>query len=45
MHREHIEKTAYGFLLMLYWTKSIQAGDRSLQFPLLEALGSAMCPV
>ena len=45
MRREHIQKTVNGFLITLYWTKTIQTGDRSLQFPLLAAPGSAMCPV
>ena len=45
MRREHIQKTVNGFLITLYWTKTIQAGDRALQFPLLAAPGSAVCPV
>ena len=45
MRRRHICRTDHGFLITLYWTKMIQAGERCLQFPLLQAPGSLLCPV
>ena len=45
MRRKHIRETINGFLITLYWTKTIQAGERCLEFPLLEAPGSPLCPV
>ena len=45
MQRKHIRETVNGFLITLYWTKTIQAGERCLEFPLLEAPGSPLCPM
>ena len=45
MRHKHIQKTDNGLLITLYWTKTIQAGERCLQFPMLEAEGSLLCPV
>ena len=45
MRRKHIHETVNGFLITLYWKKTIQAGKRCLEFPLLEAPGSPLCPV
>ena len=45
MRRKHIQFTRNGVLITLYWTKTIQAGERALQFPLFTAEGSPVCPV
>ena len=45
MRHKHIQQTNNGLLITLYWTKTIQAGERYLQFPMLEAEGSLLCPV
>ena len=45
MRCKHIQQTNNGLLITLYWTKTIQAGERCLQFPMLEAEGSLLCPV
>ena len=45
MRCKHIQQTTNGLLITLYWTKTIQAGERCLQFPMLEAEGSLLCPV
>ena len=45
MRREHIWRGPVGYLVSLYWTKTIQTGDRRLEFPLLEAPGCLLCPV
>ena len=45
MRHKHIQHTDNGLLITLYWTKTIQAGERCLQFPMLEAEGSLLCPV
>ena len=33
-----------GFLITLFWTKTIQFDERSLKYPVLEAPGCALCP-
>ena len=45
MRREHIQRGPVGYLVSLYWTKTIQTGDRRLEFPLLEAPRCLLCPV
>ena len=45
MRHKHIQKTNNGFLITLYWTKTIQTGERCLQFPLLATPRSLLCPV
>ena len=45
MRHKHIQHTNNGLLITLYWTKTIQAGERCLQFPMFEAEGSLLCPV
>ena len=45
MHREHIKRGPVGYIVTLYWTKTLQAGDRRLEYPLLEAPGCLLCPV
>ena len=44
MCRKHIHQTINGNLITLYWTKTIQSGESCLEFPLLEAPGSPLCP-
>ena len=39
MCREHLKRGPVGYLVTLYWTKSLQIGDRRLEYPLLEAFG------
>ena len=45
IRRKHITFNPTGLLVTLYWTKTIQAGERCLQFPLFEAPGVPICPV
>ena len=45
MRRKHIPCTVIEYLITLYWTKTIQSGERCLKFPLLESQGSSLCPV
>ena len=44
MKCKHIQKTDNGFLVTLYWTKTIQAGERNLLYPILKSPGSKLCP-
>ena len=41
---KHIQKTDNVLLVTLNWTKTIQASERSLQYPILESPGCALCP-
>ena len=45
IHRKHIQFNPTVALVTLYWTKTIQAEERCLQFPLFEAPGVPICPV
>ena len=45
MHREHLKRGPVGYLVILFWTKMLQTGDRRLEYPLLEAPGCLLCPV
>ena len=43
MCREHLKRGPVGYLVTLYWTKTLQTGDRRLEYPLLEAPGCLLC--
>ena len=45
MWREHLKRGPVGYLVTLYWTKTLQTGDRRLEYPLLEVPGCLLCPV
>ena len=39
MKHVHIKHEPVVYLIALYWAKTLQAGDRRLEYPLLEASG------
>ena len=45
MHREHLKRGPVGYLVTLFWTKTLQTGDRTSEYPLLEAPGCLLCLV
>jgi integrase len=43
--RKHIIETGNGLLVNIFWSKTIQAGERILQVPLTQIHSSPLCPV
>ena len=45
LRRKHISKRSRNILLQIFWTKTLQLGEKVLEIPLLSIPGCSLCPV
>ena len=45
LRHEHLVRTESGYLVTLFWTKTLQQGEYALKFPIFKAVSSPLCAV